>query len=241
MDNIQLIQDEYLNEPAIITEDFFITYGELKSLAMSISQSLSDMGIRSGERIGIISQNSVTYVLLIIALLDLEAISVPINIRWPEVQIRDALQDVGADHLIISREMQGLDLGYRKIFLEDLINKKRSFKKSTIDLDNEATIIFTSGSSGNPKGALHTIRNHYYSALGSNTNIAFGPGDVWGIFLPLYHVGGMSIVFRALVSGGAMAIPRKNCLSQNPFNGWELHIYPLCQHNFIECLRTWIR
>jgi O-succinylbenzoic acid--CoA ligase len=76
-----------------------------------------------------------------------------------------------------------------------------------IPLDRASTIIFTSGSTGAPKAALHTFGNHYYSAVGSNTNIALAPEDRWLHSLPLYHVGGLSILFRCLLARAAVALP----------------------------------
>ncbi len=74
-------------------------------------------------------------------------------------------------------------------------------------MERPATIIFTSGSTGAPKAALHTFGNHYHSALGSNANIALRPGDRWLHSLPLYHVGGLSILFRCLLAGATVALP----------------------------------
>lgn len=76
-----------------------------------------------------------------------------------------------------------------------------------IPADREATILFTSGSAGRPKAVLHTYANHYYSALGANRNMPFGPDDRWLLTLPLYHAGGLAIVFRAALGGGAVVIP----------------------------------
>jgi o-succinylbenzoate---CoA ligase len=59
-----------------------------------------------------------------------------------------------------------------------------------------------------PKAAIHTFGNHYYSALGSNANIALRPGDRWLHSLPLYHVGGLSILFRCLLAGATIALPQ---------------------------------
>jgi O-succinylbenzoic acid--CoA ligase len=66
--------------------------------------------------------------------------------------------------------------------------------------------MFTSGTGGEPKAAVHTFGNHYYSALGANEHIPVAPGDRWLLSLPLYHVGGLGIVFRALWGKAAVVI-----------------------------------
>jgi O-succinylbenzoic acid--CoA ligase len=93
---------------------------------------------------------------------------------------------------------------------EDLLREGQQFAEPTdIPLGRPATIIFTSGSTGVPKAALHTFGNHYHSALGSNANIALRPGDRWLHSLPLYHVGGLSILFRCLLAGATVALPQQ--------------------------------
>jgi O-succinylbenzoic acid--CoA ligase len=70
----------------------------------------------------------------------------------------------------------------------------------------DATIVFTSGSTGAPKAALHTFENHWSSAVGANRNIPLRPGDRWLLSLPPWHVGGLAVVFRCLLGGAAIAI-----------------------------------
>ncbi|MHC4771680.1 MAG: AMP-binding protein, partial [Planctomycetota bacterium] len=77
--------------------------------------------------------------------------------------------------------------------IDDFVGACRShwtpvpFDKYKFDLQAEASIILTSGSSVKPKAVLHTLGNHYFSALGAHDNIPFGPGDKWLASLPMYH------------------------------------------------------
>ena len=86
-------------------------------------------------------------------------------------------------------------------------NRTQSSGPLHLALDLPATIVFTSGSAGEAKAVLHTFGNHYFSALGSNTNIDLAPGDRWLHSLPIYHVGGLSILFRCLLAGATVALP----------------------------------
>jgi O-succinylbenzoic acid--CoA ligase len=70
-----------------------------------------------------------------------------------------------------------------------------------------ATVVFTSGSTGEPRAALHPFGALYYSAAGFNDWASVGPGDRWLLSLPLYHVSGLGIVFRCLLAGAAVVLP----------------------------------
>jgi O-succinylbenzoic acid--CoA ligase len=92
----------------------------------------------------------------------------------------------------------------KKIYNE--LNDVEKFTPFEIDAEASATMIFSSGSSSSPKAVLHCFNNHHFSASGSNENIYFWKGDVWLLSLPLYHVAGLSVIFRALISGAAIRI-----------------------------------
>lgn len=76
-----------------------------------------------------------------------------------------------------------------------------------------ATALFTSGSTGTPKIACHTIKNHFYSALGSNEVLPLARGDSWLLSLPLYHVGGIAILMRCALAGATLILPEAKVTS----------------------------
>jgi O-succinylbenzoic acid--CoA ligase len=76
----------------------------------------------------------------------------------------------------------------------------------SIDLDAVQAILFTSGTTGRPKGAQLTFGNHWHSALGSAWRIGVLPNDRWLVCLPLYHAGGLAIVWRSCIYGTAMVL-----------------------------------
>jgi o-succinylbenzoate---CoA ligase len=80
--------------------------------------------------------------------------------------------------------------------------------RDTIDLSETYTIIYTSGTTGQPKGALLTYGNYWWSAVGSALNLGTHADDRWLAVLPLFHVGGLSILVRAAIYGIPVVLHR---------------------------------
>ena len=63
------------------------------------------------------------------------------------------------------------------------------------------TLIYSSGTTGQPKAVRLTYGNHYFNAYASYRNFEAGPDDRWLAVLPLFHVGGLAIIWRGLFYG----------------------------------------
>lgn len=87
----------------------------------------------------------------------------------------------------------------------DLANTVRAAQAAKVP-DLPSVLLFTSGSGGNPKAVLLLHNALAASARAIAAHAAFGSGMRWGAPLPIYHVGGLAIFFRALVSGGTMQL-----------------------------------
>src|SRR5215203_968175 len=68
-----------------------------------------------------------------------------------------------------------------------------------IDLQRESTVIYTSGTSGRPKGARITNGNLWFSSIASALHLGHHPEDIWLAAVPLFHVGGLAILFRGVI------------------------------------------
>lgn len=220
MNNVQCplnsAAERYEKLLALIAGDKVISYGEYEQIVGYVAGRLKKSGVEKGERVAIVSDNRWEYPILLFTLLRLGAVACPVNPIFPQKSIRSLLEKIDCVTVVDPLErLRNVRLdGRRRIALATIFRGHESTVDNTTsyvvtDIDQAATIIFTSGSSAQPKAVLHSLGNHYYSALGSNKNIAVQPGNRWLLSLPLYHVGGLGILFRTLLSGGAVVIPGK--------------------------------
>ncbi len=207
--------DKFGESPALISGTDVLSYNDYYGLIEKLSEKLVLSGIQERVKVAILSENNIDYALLIMALIGNKSIAVPLSTRLPKDQIDKYLKSIASHYLIHSEDYRRILSENNQTFeLKSLSHLKNSEKKdynvnSMGSPDQDATIIFTSGSSGKQKAVIHSLENHYYSALGSNENIPFSPGDRWLISLPMYHIGGLAILFRALIGGGAAVFPDK--------------------------------
>ncbi len=167
-------------------------------------------GCGAGTRVAFYLDKDERYFMLLLALIRTGGVACLLSTRTPPEHVHSLLQRAGCQ-AVIAEDEDALRAvrNVEKLDPDALLAEEKPVdgRAANLDLDAPATIVFTSGSTGTPKAAMHTLGNHYYNALGSNENIALGSGDRWLHSLPLYHVGGLSIVFRCLISGAAIALP----------------------------------
>jgi len=198
---------------ALLGDGIDISCTRLAQLVTATIARLDDLRINPGDRTGILSDNSIEQVILLLALIHRGAVACPISSRFPDRTITGVMKLVDCNTLVVGPAESAMhQLGdVRNIAVNSIVNLSASSSNSVdlpeIELDRDSTVILTSGTTAIPKAVVHTFGNHYYNALGSNENIRVGPGDCWLLSLPLYHVGGIAIIFRCLLAGATMAIP----------------------------------
>lgn len=169
-------------------------------------------GITQGDRVAILSENSSEFAIAIVALWKLRAVVAPISTRLPDSMVDELIAGVNADHFLDSTRLKYF------VTCDTSLLKFPEFDSLGLDFADDASILFTSASSGMPKAVLHTIGNHYYSALGSHENIPFATDDCWLMSLPMYHISGFSLIMRAIVGNASIYFsdqPLDKAITQN--------------------------
>lgn len=201
---------------------------EIARAVEAFGDGLASEELVAGELVGLLAPPSGEGFVLIHALLDRGVVMVPLNLRWTAAELRSAIESADLRWLIVSEETEALgeELGEKTgcglLRLEsskDLgrgLTRRRSPESAEEDRfrarreemrsREAALVLFTSGTSGRPKGALLSAGNLRASATGSIELLGSDPADRWLCCLPLFHIGGLSILIRSVLSGTSVAL-----------------------------------
>jgi O-succinylbenzoic acid--CoA ligase len=198
------------NKDFILTNQKTFTYHSVIQSCTVVSRSLRQAGVEKNSLVPILMDNSPEFILSVLSLWMIEAIPVPINTKLSEPETEQQLKFLTSKHLIIN------DTYKEKVKLDGikLINSSISNFDSdlsapnfTFDENRTALIIFTSGSSDKPKAVELSFSNLIHSAQIGNNYLKQTTNDRWLASLPFYHIGGFSIIFRALMFGTQILLP----------------------------------
>ncbi|QDU61785.1 Long-chain-fatty-acid--CoA ligase [Planctomycetes bacterium Pan216] len=203
------------------------TYQELEEASNRLASGLRKRGVGPGTRVALFMPNCPEFVLTYLACFKLNAIAVPINHRYTSSEVTFALRHSGASVLIghtkFQRALPPLDregpalsdvymVGDPRVAptwtrpFTELLSTGRAEPADVVDnLDQPALILFTSGSTGNPKAAVHTHRS--LSAMASLiADEEFVRGDQrMLVSLPICYVGGLVWQLLPTLMSGASA------------------------------------
>ena len=205
----------FADAEALVADEITLGYRQYFDLSASVSAKLREIGVRPGDYVAVMADNDIRYPILLNGLWLAGAVACPVNHRFPAAYAAELLSDFECRFIVRDKverisgpgaQIKIIDSG-PLVDLESPQSRVATAPGHPADIHHPATVIFTSGSSSRPKGVLHSFANHYFNALGSSENIPFAEGDRWLLSLPLYHVGGLSILFRAMLKGAAVVIP----------------------------------
>lgn len=199
---------------AVLCDGRAVSYAELDRLADGFAAGLIARGVQPGDRVAIRLSSSIEYIALIHAIARVGGVLVPLNTRLTDEEI--GFQIGLTEPVLVVEDGGRRTTGDGRMAFVPLAELTPSpvhpitcsplhpFTPSSVQ-----SIIFTSGTTGQPKGAVLTFDNHLQSANASAYGIGIDVNDRWLSCLPLYHVGGLAVVFRSCLYGTAIVLHQR--------------------------------
>jgi crotonobetaine/carnitine-CoA ligase len=214
--------------PLLLFQQRVCTYGEALARAEMIARSLHARGVARGDRVAIMATNSEAHVLLLLALANLGAIAVPVNpelnateaayiFRHAEVAAiactsasEPAAQAAGGElpnaPWFLSLEGQADSL----VSFQDLLRPSAAHGRPNAGPDDTCLILYTSGTTGFPKGVMHSQRNFVLAGEAFVERMYLQPDDRLFVVLPLFHINALFYSLGGALAAGAslLLVPR---------------------------------
>jgi len=222
-------QAERFGDKAVIRfHDEDVTYRDLDERSSRVAAALRKLGIRKGDRVCLLMDNGPEFYYAYFGIIKLGAIAGPVNCWWQTGEIQYLLNDSGAAALFVDAPYRqhadrvrgatpALKHWIARGFEADGYLPFASFLRGedrredvSIGWDDISTIVYTSGTTGNPKGVLLSHGNILTNSWQATKLADISDRDVVMCFLPLFHVNGLVITGTAPMSVGAQIVLRKN-------------------------------
>ncbi|WP_243524978.1 o-succinylbenzoate--CoA ligase [Bacillus pseudomycoides] len=198
-----LMQRSFLTpeRTAIETKEEKITFLELHEKVGSVCEHLSYLQIEKGQKVAVLMKNGTQMITVIHALSYIGAVAVLLNTRLSREELLWQMDDAEVVCLVTDQEFET-----EKVLVyafEEVVNgpKKTAVVQEEFSLEESMTIIYTSGTTGKPKGVILTYGNHWASAVGSSLNLGLRDDDCWLACMPMFHVGGLSLLMKNIMYG----------------------------------------
>jgi fatty-acyl-CoA synthase len=209
---------------ALRFEERHVTYAELEREVRSVAAWLSERGVKPGDRVAYLGPNCPELVALLFACARLGAIFVPLNVRMPSAELRVFVELTRPRLLVAERDFRQVavdsarDIGPDRVETFDIGGAladstqapARVPARSGIRAAAPVLILFTSGTTGRPKGASFTHENLAFNALNAITAFGLTTADEILTAVPMFHSGGLFIhTMPGLCAGATITIHRR--------------------------------
>ncbi len=216
---------------ALLQDGEYVSYSALHSAVLRCVAALRARGVGPGDRVAYLGLNSIDYVILLQALLRIGGVLVMINWRLAAREIAYIIEDADVTLLVTDADRLAMVGGRvplillvdavhdgRPRFREWIAGFEEDLEKRAPAPDDVAIQLYTSGTTGNPKGALLT-----HGSLSASLRQGSISGQAWAgwterdvalVAMPQFHVGGTAWTIQALNAGGTAVLLAKPDIDQ---------------------------
>jgi acyl-CoA synthetase (AMP-forming)/AMP-acid ligase II len=224
---IHEVMDRYVAEtpdrPALIDDKTRLTYRELDQAVSGVAEALRALGVRAGDRMMIVSENSIPLACLLLAASRLDAWAIVVNPRLSPREVDQIREHSGARRSFFTADVSQEAAAHAARYEAPVqaVGPLRGIGVTALNLGTSpepveadgakqvAVLIYTSGTTGTPKGVMLTHRNLLFSARGTAAWRNMTADDVQYCVLPISHIVGISLLTMTLMVGGTVRLVAK--------------------------------
>lgn len=228
---------KYPGNKLVSCNDISYTYSEGAFIASEIANRLKDAGIKPGDFVPFLVPRSEWYLLLNLGILSIGAIYVPLDDAYPDERLKFILKDINSDIIIVTDETydRAKELS-ENIHLINVSNIVKGDIKTLSHLNYEynelASVFYTSGSTGEPKGVLGTRKAIVNLCQYYVDNYDLDSSDVYGLYTAIGFDVSMFVIAVIMYTGACLSIiPQDMRLNMDKLN--EYFINQNISHSFI--------
>jgi long-chain acyl-CoA synthetase len=210
--------------PALVFEGRSIGYGELDRLASGVAAGLRGLGVGRGDRVAVWLPNGLGWALAYLGALKIGAIAVSVNPALKPGEAQFMFDDSGARTVVTTAALRSSTSGHETSIgrrwviaegnaggdpsLDELSARACDEPVSSVVMERDApaVIVYTSGTTGFPKGAVLSHGNVVANVEAKQRYLAIQPEDQLLLFLPLFHCFGQNAVFNSGLQSGATVV-----------------------------------
>jgi O-succinylbenzoic acid--CoA ligase len=187
-----------------------LSYGALLDRAERLACGLVGLGLRPGQVVAVVSRSALPAALLAHALPRLGCALAPFNPRTPGPWLGALLGQTRAA-LVVADSGVPVPPGLPRLDVRQVESPAEppaglAAPAGPLDARDVHLVCATSGTGGMPRPVMLSGANLAASAAASRSRLPLGPGDRWLACLPLYHVGGLSVVYRCAEAGAEVVL-----------------------------------
>lgn len=209
--------EQYPDKLAITdcAEDNGLTYGEFVRKIRECAESLLDKGIAKGDRVMICGLCRKEYVIGYFAIHMIGAIAVPYEKHIDQEKFSYMIKHVNAKLVLADMEVKEVD----SLNLFDACTNEKSYQGDVAATEHEiADILFTTGTTGMPKGVVMTHKNIYYGAENVACGVEMQPEDIDMVVAPMNHAYAMGCLRAVMITGAAIVLHESCTLLKDMLN-----------------------